>query len=258
MSNSFNFRRFSLLFKKHTVENYRTYLLAIIVYACIVAILLGLNTSMGKYPLRMSNQIITFFCLMFFSGTIFTSNIFINLSNKRKAVSTLTLPASTFEKFLVGWVYSYLIFQIVFTAVFYAVLWGYWRFNPDDTQHMMNIFSVKEQLYLLYIYYAFLHGVALYGAMYFKKAHFIQTAFTFFGIILLICLFNSIVLKAIIPVEHLNVNLPFFGITFIIDENYYRIGSLYFTTHVWVNMIFVLSAFIMWTATYFRLKEKQI
>lgn len=258
MSNSFNLRRFGLLLKKHTVENYRTYLLSIIVYACIVIVLIGLMTGMGRYPLRLDNQVITFSCLMFFSGTIFTSNIFINLSNKRKAVSTLTLPASTFEKFLVGWVYSYLIFQVVFTTIFYFVLWGFWRFAAYNNQPMMNIFSIKEQLYLLYICYAFLHGVAIYGAMYFKKAHFIKTAFTFFAVMLVISFFNSFLLKTIIPVEKLSENLPFLGITFIIDENYYRIGSFYFRDHIWVSLIFILSALMMWTATYFRLKEKQI
>jgi hypothetical protein len=253
MSNSFNIKRFGLLFKKYTVENVRTYLLSLIVLMGIFITLIGLMTEMGTVRLSIETQVLTFTFFILLAGTIFTSNIFSNLSDKRKAIATLMLPASAFEKFLVGWVYSYLFFQIIFTGIFYVVLWLF--LNIRIHSPMMNLFSTKQNVYVAFLLYAFLHAVFIYGAIYFKKAHFIKTAFVLFMLILIIWVTNDIILSNM--VHHHIATPPFTYLSFNDDHGYYRINvnaSSYFIE----GASAILIACLIWTATFFRLKEKQI
>ena len=257
MSNSFNFKRFGLLFKKHSVENFKAYLLLIAVFIGIVTILIGLMTEMGTQVITLNTQAITFMFLMQLAGTIFTSNIFANLGDKRKAIATLVLPASAFEKFLVGWIYSYLFFQLVFTVVFYTIVWAFLRLQGSAP--LLNVFSDKQHfhpgLYIAYLIYAFLNAIAIYGAVYFKKMHFIKIAFIFFVIGLIIWLGNDAVLSSMI--HHSVTNPPFTGLSFMSDHGFYNVKASDLGNKL-VCVMFIVVSFIMWTATYFRLKEKQI
>lgn len=254
MNSSFSFKRFGLLFKKHTVENFRTYLISLVVLTGIVVILISLMTDMGTIKISVDNQVLTFVFLMLLAGTIFTSSIFTNLSDKRKAIATLTLPASAFEKFLVGWIYSYIFFQVVFTAIFYAVLWSFLRMQ-SSSPIIMNLFSVKQNVYVAFLLYTFLHAVAIYGAMYFKKAHFIKTTFFLFMLILAIWLVNDAVLSSI--VHHRITNAPFTWLSFNDDHGYYVI-SVAKSTYFIEGAVSILTSCLIWAATFFRLKEKQI
>jgi len=257
MSNLFNFKRFSLLFKKHSVENYKAYLLLIVVFFGIVALLIGLMTEMGTQIITLNTQAITFMLLMQLAGTIFTSNIFANLGDKRKAIATLVLPASTFEKFLVGWLYSYVFFQVVFTVVFYTVVWAFLRLH--NSAPLLNVFSDKQHfhpgLYIAYLFYAFLNAIAIYGAVYFKKMHFIKIAFIFFVTVCIIWLGNDALLHAMIH-QHVT-NPPFTGLSLWTNDGFYNVVASNQSNQL-VCVMFALLSCIIWTATYFKLKEKQI
>lgn len=254
MSNQFNFKRFSLLFKKHTNENYKSYLLLTAVFTGILTVIIGLLTTMNLRPLSVNDQAATYTVCMLFAGTIFTSNIFVNLGDKRKAIATLVLPASAFEKFLVGWIYSYLIFQIVFGAVFYIIL-SLFLLHFEGPAPIINILSGKQDIYSAYLFYAFLNAITIYGAIYFKKMHFVKTAFVFFIITLIAWLCNDAVLRSIV---HYSVTAPpFGGLNFETDDSYYNIDVS--NTSNWIAAMFViLASCLIWAATYFRLKEKQI
>lgn len=166
----------------------------------------------------------------------------------------LILPASAFEKFLVGWVYSYLFFQILFTAIFYANMW---LFLPKNAP-VMDIFSAEQYGYVIYLAFAFFNAATLYGAVYFKKAHFIKTAFTLFVISYGILGINNILLKTIVPIKSIRSDpLPFTGISFMSHHKYYEL-HLSDTIVFWVCALFMVVSFMIWAATYFRLKEKQI
>ena len=62
-----------------------------------------------------------FEAFLLLAGTMFTSTIFAGYGDKKKAVAALTLPASHFEKYLVAWLYSFLIFAIVYSAGFFLI-----------------------------------------------------------------------------------------------------------------------------------------
>jgi hypothetical protein len=258
MNQIFSLKRFGMLFKKHTVENYKSYLLSIFVLLGILAISLVLAIYKSKAPIYIDNQAVNYVIFFLLGGTIFTSNVFVNLGDKRKTIATLTLPASSFEKFMVGWVYSFIIFQVLFTALFYGMLVlitsiGNW---PADTVHYLNIFDPKQKMYFLFIGYAILHSIVIYGSIYFKKMHFIKTAFAVFIIGGVIWLLNDKVLQALIG-HDISGNPPFAGASFR-DTDSYQAVDLSDESSKYIYLVFAMLTIIFWTASYFRLKEKQV
>src|SRR5262249_36558983 len=124
MRDFFSFSRFRRLFIKHTAEHYRTYLMSIAVLAGVLLLGGSFVFYVIPEPPDPGFQEAVFVLLMVFGGTLFTSTIFSDYGDKRKAIPALTLPATAFEKFLVGWLYSYPIFLLVYVGVFYLALYG--------------------------------------------------------------------------------------------------------------------------------------
>src|SRR4051794_28226809 len=103
MSNTFDIKRFGMLFKKHTLEHGKTYLLSAGVLTGIMFLTLGFMSYSSNGHLRINEQIPVFVFLSIIAGGIFTSIVFTELGDKSKAIPTLMLPASHFEKYLVAW-----------------------------------------------------------------------------------------------------------------------------------------------------------
>ena len=80
MDNQFNLNRFGMLLKKHTTENYKSYLMALAVLIGMLIIVFGLvSHSAGRLPVDVQRGVFIGFLL--FGGTIFTSTIFADLSD---------------------------------------------------------------------------------------------------------------------------------------------------------------------------------
>ncbi|WP_317169489.1 TlpA family protein disulfide reductase [Mucilaginibacter humi] len=118
MNNTFNLKRFLLLFKKQTAEHLKAYLLSTAVLFGTVLLLFAYVTFTENGRLTANTQTGIFVWILILSGSIFTSLCFSSLGSKQ-GILTLTLPASHLEKFPVQWVYSFVIFQIVFIGVFF-------------------------------------------------------------------------------------------------------------------------------------------
>lgn len=261
MNRVFSLKRFGMLLKKHTIENYRGYLMSLVVLFGILALTMAVPSYHSFRPMTDKTQVVYFILFLIIAGTIFTSNVFINLGDKRKAIATLTLPCTSFEKFLVGWMYSYLIFQVLFIGVFYSVLipvlhMGSW---PASSIHMINVFSGDnvDIVHIVFIGYAFLHSVVLLGAIFFKKMHFIKTAFAFFITGAIIVALNNKVLELILA-HDLSGNPPFTSVYARSVGNDYAEVKLAPVSEHWVMALFIVLSVIIWSAAYFRLKEKQV
>lgn len=262
MNQIFSFKRFGMLFKKHTVENFKGYLMSMFVLVGILTVTIAILVHNQSIPMKINEQITLFIFFMLASGTIFTSNIFINLGDKRKAIPTLILPATTLEKFLVSWLYSFVIFQILFVAIYYIVIVTVLKTNNWHGQkvEIMGLFSIEQKI--LYLIYAVLHSIVLYGAIYFKKMHFIKTAFAFFITAITVFTLNAQALKLMIN-RPISPGSPFNGFSFPLKKNTswssdFADISLGEGTYKWVVITFLLITVIFWFAAYFRLKEKQV
>lgn len=255
MSNLFNAKRFGLLFIKHTTEHYKAYLMSLLVLVGVMVLGGGFLIYMIDAPIDIGLQTAMFGSIFALAGTMFTSTIFADFGNPKKAIGSLTLPASNFEKFLVGWLFSFVIFSVVFIATFYAILAVLINLQhiPDAPHQVINIFS--GQLIMIFIVFMLLHSVAFFGAIYFKKLHFIKTAFCFFISIAIATLANTAILGLLLG-RSIRPAIPF-GRVNLVEDNTPSIdgGSQSSIVIIW---LIIVIAFTFWVAAYYRLKEKQV
>jgi hypothetical protein len=255
MNNIFNAKRFGHLFIKHTAEHFKTYLMSL---AVLVGVLVLGASFLALIPgaIDRGMQSVMFVFVLLAAGTLFTSNIFADLGEPKRAIDTLMLPASHFEKFLVAWVYSFVIYCVVFTGLFYLILFGLLNFKHIPNQHtdVFNIFS--EPAAPLFLIFAFLHSISFYGAVFFNKLHFIKTAFCFFVILAFVIFFNTVFIQALIG-QQIRAAIPFGRIEVLAINNYVGVGSDDKSVSA-VNYYIIVISCLFWAATYFRLKEKQV
>ncbi len=121
MNKTFSIHRFTRLFKKHTKEHFRNYLMSVAVLVGVMMLGGSFLVYMADVQLDKSLQTFFFFSIMLLAGTIFTSNAFADLGERKKAITWLVLPASHFEKYMVAWVYSFL---TLYHSIYYDFLPG--------------------------------------------------------------------------------------------------------------------------------------
>ncbi|MFD1468387.1 hypothetical protein ACFQ48_09135 [Hymenobacter caeli] len=255
MNQLFSFSRFSRLFSRHTAEFLPGYAMATAVLAGGIGLVLGFVVYLNV--LNPEIQGLLFQLGLLSAGALFTAGIFAQYGAPKQATVALTLPASQLEKYLVGWVYSFLIFSVVYTACYYLVDWlmvgmDDWYGRPKE---LFSLFDAHK-LYEAYFYYAALHAGALWGAIFFEKNHFIKTAFgaLVLGIVLIAA--NYQVVKAFVG-DHLQMASPFSGITLSEAPDLYRV-SLPDAQAQWFILLPLALAVLLWRATYLRLTEKQL
>jgi len=257
MNYTFNTNRFGKLFLKHTREHYKGYLLSLAVLVGVMILGGSFLIYMVNVPIDKNAQTFLFMVLMMLAGTVFTSTIFTDLGDKKSAIPWLTLPASHFEKYLVAWVYSFLVFLIIYTVIFY--LSALYAINikrfPNYQPRLLNVF--EPQILQMYIVFAFLHSISFFGAIYFERLHFIKTAVVFFISIALLILINKLILGALIgrAVEA----TPPFGELLVADKGQ-TIDIHIVNKMQYSYMLYLLAALaiIFWVAAYYRIKEKQV
>ena len=270
MQNQFNLTRFGRLFKKHTAEHYKGHFMSLVVLLGVLTLILGFLTYMEKRPLKISAQTGIFCFGLLAAGTIFTSSIFSNLGDKKTAIPALTLPASHFEKYLLAWIYSFVLFLIFYTAAFYLVNIIILNLAeaPGKPKQILNVFDTENEIYQIYLAYTFLHAFTIWGAIYFQKMHFVKIAFTFFLSVAALVLLNYSVMKAMLG-TNVRSAVPFGSVTLQEGEyqkfnnqnyiNYQYFNLSVFEEHSATILIgFMLMAIMLWLASYMRLKEKQV
>lgn len=258
MNNFFSFRRFCRLFVKHTREHIRTYLMSL-------CVLLGVLVLAGFFFFFIIPDVTdagfqeaSYVIMLLIAGSIFTSTIFQDFGDRARAIPALTLPASVFEKFLVGWLYSYVIFILVYTAVFYLAVSGLLAMKNWDSGKHDDFFSLwKGEVALAFVFFSVLHGVALFGAAHFRKLHFIKTGVIFFILLILALVSNTLFVKAITGIPVIKMAIPFgFAHFYVNDRDYSAVvagrGPL-------VDLgTLMAAAVLLWVAAYYKLKERQV
>jgi hypothetical protein len=256
MSKYFSLQRFLRLFIKHTAEHYRTYIMSTAVLVGVLFFGGGFIFVLMPQPPDTGFQNACFVMLMLLSGTIFTSTIFSDFGEKNKAAAAIILPATALEKFLTGWLYSYLIFMLTYTAVFFIALYGLSSLRSWGDRTFIISGLGKEVVVTAFILYSFLHAIALLGAIGFKRLHFIKTAFLFFLAYAIMTLFNYLFLHQIAGAKLVHFDIPFEGLSVAVDGNYYVIESP--TPQAAIILVSTLVSLLLWTSAYYKLKEQQV
>jgi len=256
MNNVFSLRRFTQLFVNHTVSNYRTYLMSVGVLMGILFLVMVYAASMNKFFLSESTRQLFFIIFMFVGGAIFTTGIFSNLGDKRKAIAYLMLPASNFEKLLVAWLYSFVIFQLIYFVGFYIIDFLVLSMNKNEGAKSSPMYFGSDFLFrTLLLSFAWIHSMAFFGAVFFKKLHFIKTAFAAFILIFVIVLFNRFSIDLMIG-PSAEAGEPFGSLMINEGEK-----SYYLKASEMVMLVPYLTwstSLLLWVGAYFKLKETEV
>ncbi|GAB2974973.1 hypothetical protein GCM10027049_06800 [Mucilaginibacter puniceus] len=263
MNNTFDIKRFSMLFKKHTVEHSKTYGLSIAVLFGVMFLILLFFSMMNRWHLDEGAQIMLFVFTISGFGSIFGSMMFADLGDRSKVIPALMLPSSHFEKFLVGLLYSYFIFLIVYLASFYLadyIVVSLGDQSPEESK-MINVFETTgRKPAIAFMSFTLFHAFVFWGSVFFKKLHFVKTTIVFFLCLGVLALLNGLVLNMFFAAHtRFSAAMPFTPI-YIYDLNSTYGGwniqaSDKFDTYGLTVFVFVVLLF--WTTTYFKLKEKE-
>lgn len=259
MNQTFNLNRFVNLFIKHTVDNYKTYVMSLGVLIGVLIFSLGFLRYVNHGSIEINNQIPFFVFFLMMGGSIFTSIIFSDLGKKKKAIAALMLPASHFEKFLVGWTWSYLIFQILFIPVFYIsviVINQLFHHDVSDKPELMSLNSADQKNYIFLIFFAVLHAIVLWASIYFETYHFIKVAFAFFVSLLLLAYLNVRFLRLVVS-QYVDSASPFFQ-TNVNEKGTYFALRISDDEIKYTLIMFLVFATILWVGSFYRLKEKEV
>jgi hypothetical protein len=257
MNNTFNIQRFSRLLNKQTKDNYASYLMSLVVLIGILVITMGITCLLDKGRFDSGTQVGFYATFLILAGSIFTSMVFSDLGDKKKAIPALTLPVSHFEKFLVGWLYSFIIFFLVFTLSFAVV--NFLVITVGNNYQIVQNEFMKPKLdstptYAILMAYCLLHAVALFGAIYFARLHFIKSSFAFFISLFLIWMADQPIARVVFGDAKVWA-VPFVGV--LVPDG--RGNSLIrFDQNALVYSVIIAVIILLWTAAYFKLKEKEV
>lgn len=260
MNNTFNIQRFGLLLKRQWLELGKIYLITLVVVIGVTIAFYGANvfpldTFRGVHDLGFREPFFVIFGFLFI--TVIASNYFAHLGQKPKAVIDLMIPASTFEKFFVGILFTSLLSVISFFFIFYFcdfAFVSYIKANlpAAETSEIQLFFNKENTSKALgfsptYIIPLLTTSIFLLGSIYFNKFHYIKTAIS---VMIFSGVWAAIVFKS--------GKLLFEGKIMIQEENRNAVNVSSSTAEWLAMLLLAVLTFIFWSITYLRLKEKQV
>lgn len=259
MNNTFDINRFTLLLKRELWSgNKKPIIVAGAVFGFMILFALFQIYVVGEYRVLNWNM---FPFIILLGGFVFTSVIFNEFNDKVGTHHYLSLPASAFEKFLSKWFISAILFPIATCLLF----WIYAKIGDTIFFNVAQAGEVKYyepwkltgwwSLFFLKLYFVF-QSFYLIGAIIFQRYTFFKTTLGLW----------------IIQVSIGLLFLLFFRIFFneFFESLFQTRTDIMWTTNDEVNnfmthtfqpileyVFWLLLAPIIWTAGYFKLKEKE-
>jgi len=267
MNNTFNITRFGLLLKRQWLEFGKIYLITLGVAFGVMITFYSYflwpylsQAPINAFNYRMGFREPLFFFFFFLFISLIASSYFAHLGQKSKAVIDLMIPASVFEKFLTGALFTSLLSIVSFIALFYItdlafvakIKATYASMAPQasNSEELVYFFTKNEawdKFLPLYVVPFLITSVFLLGSIYFNKYHYIKTAISvmvFSGVT------SAILYKA--------GKIIFDGRIFI-ERGNRSSSSMSQSTAEWLGvLLFAVLVAIFWSITYVRLKEKEV
>ena len=247
---TFSWRRLSLMFKYNLVSYSKAYL---IYYGTVLGLLL-IVFYLALISNGVSNDFFRswFFTMLVFSAMTIPSISFAELRSKITATTFLTLPASSFEKFItsflittIGAIIAYLAVFLIFNIL--AVLIAGLLHTQLD---LFSFWSWKE-FYDLTIIYIFIHSAFFLGATIFKRSKILQTWLW----ITIIIIGISIILGAVAGAVFHTMSFTSYN---IFDVNIINGDKIIHTLKITNRIVASIVVLLLWTASYFKIKEKEV
>ena len=260
MQNTFSFDRLRMLIYKHAVENWKLYIISFIVMSIPIYIT-NITIERTKHLPLFDNYIF----LMILSCGVYTGMFFTKWTDKSKGSSYIMLPATVFEKITLVMFYTILIFIPLYTGVFYGESFLLTKiYHPGEDILFMGQSGEHSIFYTfvceVIVPYLFFQSLFLFSNIWLKKSQVIR---------LLIFLGSSWVAIFVFNFKYLtwlsgnsNVFVSEKMILFPVTLNYsgssdYTIFTSPLIANVSVLVLFLITI-LVYMASYFKLKEKEI
>ncbi|HTN00177.1 MAG TPA: hypothetical protein VL088_15580 [Pedobacter sp.] len=270
MNNTFNIQRFGLLLRRQWLEFGKIYLITLAVVLGVIITFYGFatwSTIAENYPfsersMHFREPLFLIFGFLFI--TVISSSYFAHLGQKPKAIIDLMIPASTFEKFLTGILFTAVLSTISFLVIFYLtdlafvsklrsiahsttkISSGGITKTVDNITYFFSKNNPREFKSIFILTPFFVTSLFLLGSIYFNRFHYIKTAISlmiFSGIwTFIIVKAGQALFEGRISVNHGNGNMN--------DGKFWAELAIF-------ALMLLLTA-IVWSITYVRLKEKEV
>lgn len=271
----FNLSRFTNLCRKNMVEDWRANLLRLLVLYGVMAVILVwygyiVYHNYKSYSIQYTKTdpvwefvALAFLWFLFGFGALSASFTMENMKSKASRLSSLMIPATSFEKYFSRWLVSTVVFLFLFLIAFKLADYTrviIYRFSypkieaieafpltgwVDRTSvHYVFVFRKMHMLIFIFALYLYVQSLFVLGSVIWPKNSFLKTfasgsiiAFLYFGtIILLIDMFSD-------PTLHYDTPLSLWT-----DAERSALFSV----------LAVLGALFNWVLGYFRFKESEI
>lgn len=295
MNQTFDMNRWWLLVGKHWSENRKKYVLSLVAMAGLLLVwylfgIIGQRENMAHIDMQAS----TYFFGLYLVGCFYASTLFGELGSKTKGLNYLVVPASILEKLLCALFYGLVVFFVFYTVIYYvldmamvstvnSIEYRHWlknhatgsTFVPDPVINIFSMPATRQDQPNVFVYlilgYLVLQAAFTLGSVYFARFSFIKTFISLLLICLVIAfLFDKVIFRMLPPGSFYN------GVTsyhlYTVKDNLETGGTMIYsdaaadklvTLPRWIDdlLLFIAKfafAPILWIATLFRLKEKEI
>lgn len=267
-SQTIPFNRTFLFFKKYAFENRKVYGLLYLAISAFLILWLGVYlTFTNPFLFQERNQVAYYFATLFLAGCLSSGMLFSELGVKPKAINYLLTPVSAGEKFLCNIFFGVLVFFAVYSVIFYVIdaavvniaNWKFdthWRvINILHLNDYENPFSDGPLTDLFYLYFPIQAGFIL-ASIYFNK-HGLFKAMVGLGLLWVCFILLYLLVHMLLPQGRFLEGIGSYEIVEPSGDN-----KVIVIPYVLVGSIIIFSKFLvtplLWLASYFRLKEKEL
>lgn len=267
-SQTLHVNRTFLFFKKYAFENRKVYTLLYLAISAFLILWLGVYLAFtNPFLFRERNQITYYFTTLFLAGCLSSGMLFSELGVKPKAINYLLTPASTGVKFLCNVFFGVLVFFAVYSVIFYginavAVNIANWKFDTHwEVVNLLHLNDYENPYFnapltdLFYLYFPLQAGFIL-ASIYFKK-HGLFKALVGLGLLWVCFILLSILVHLVLPQGGFLEGIDSYEIMEPSGDN-----KVIVVPYLLVGVVIIFSKFLvtplLWLASYFRLKEKEL
>ncbi|MBL0136324.1 MAG: hypothetical protein IPP79_21295 [Chitinophagaceae bacterium] len=263
MNATFNSRRFALLVKK-TLQERQMLFLGLTGLSLLVTLVTYL------FAKAMSDiedaQNMSFIIGLVGGGSFLASQVFGYFNSNAMGASFMTLPASTLEKWLTGILFAGVLYLAIFLS-FYRLMDTYFvndyhqNLNPKLPYYKLMMEQVQIfpydgfvgiKSFIMFFNFA---GAMLLGSLYFNKLSFLKGALVIFCFWFGAFFLNWIIAKSMI--SQMQNAIPYWLVWVDVNKDQGRIELQENLSKTVTILIGVVVPLILWSLTYFRLKEKE-
>jgi hypothetical protein len=260
MNQTFDINRTSALLKLNIRLNQKPFLLSIAGFFGFVFVISFFVAYFSPHALTGMHTFF-YFTLLYGGVALMAGQSYSHLNTTEKSIASISLPASTFEKYFVPWILSSIIWAIVAIAsylMFAMLINGFWSVAFGFSYQAFNPFEIQlgpENSEFLYKGYFLIHSIFFLGATAFQKYSIPKT-----------------LLASFIIQNAVGVVLALFGIFLFggygqlnVDMNSpenWQPEFEYFFTEFLPRLVKITFAYaipiILYVAAFFKLKEREV